>query len=88
MKVALETLGGIVKSRKRAYRVEVKSQAAKGPVKLGKVEFDRFFDINVYDNETEALVRADGFMMKPEESLEDFEPLVEWIKRSASKDFA
>lgn len=80
----LKSLGGIVKSEKQTYRIEVEQRQPQ----RGEVWLDAKYYVTVYNNETGDEVRKQGFTLRPQDTLEDLRAFVEDTKRAAKRDFS
>ena len=75
-------LGGIVKGKKRTYRIEVDIQEPP----RGEVRIDPVYEVSVFDNDTDDLVKKESVRV-PGDSRETLGTFVNITKRSAEDDF-
>lgn len=75
-------LGGIVKGRKRTYRIEIKIDEPP----RGKVRTEPIYVVSTFDNDTGELVKKESVRV-PDDSRQILSSFVDITKRSAEDDF-
>jgi hypothetical protein len=75
-------LGGVVKGRKRTYRIEVDIQQPP----YGEVRIDPIYEVSVFDDDTGKLVKKESVEV-PGDSRETLRIFVDATKYSAETDF-
>jgi hypothetical protein len=75
-------LGGIVKGRKRTYRIEIDIDEPRH----GEVRIDPVYVVSTFDNDTGELVRKESVRV-PDDSRQILSSFVDITKQSAGDDF-